>query len=42
MNVMGTDRVTETWYIAAVLFVVLAVLEIGLTMSEKKKRHNIS
>lgn len=37
MNVMGTDRVTETWYIVAVLFAVLAVLEIGLTVSEKKK-----
>lgn len=36
MKVMGTDRVTETWYIAAALFVILAVLEIVLTMSEKK------
>ena len=36
MGVMHTDRVTETWMVAAVLFVILGVIEIVLTISEKK------
>lgn len=36
MGVMKTDRVTETWMVAAVLFAILGVIEIILTISEKK------
>lgn len=37
MGVMHTDRATETWMVAAVAFAVLGVVEIVLTISEKKK-----
>lgn len=37
MKVMGTERVTETWMVAAVLFAALGIIEIILTISEKKK-----
>ena len=37
MGLMHTDRVTETWVVSAVLFGVLAVIEIVTTVSEKKQ-----
>lgn len=37
MNFMNTGRVTETWMVAAVLFAILGVVEVVLTLSEKKK-----
>lgn len=37
MKIMNTDRVTETWMVAAVLFVILGVIEVVLTISERKK-----
>ncbi len=39
MHVMKTDRVTETWKIAAVLFAVLGIAEIFLTISERKNKN---
>lgn len=36
MGVMHTDRATETWMVAAVLFAVLGVVEVFLTISERK------
>ena len=36
MGVMHTDRATETWMVAAVLFAVLGVDEVFLTNSERK------
>lgn len=37
MKLMHTDRVTETWTIAAALFAVLAAAEIVLSFGEKKR-----
>lgn len=37
MKLMNTDRITETWIVAAVLFAVLGVIEVIMTISEKKK-----
>lgn len=36
MGVMNTERVTDTWIVAIVLFIVLGAVEIALTVSEKK------
>ena len=37
MNVMNSERVTETWTIAAGIFAAMAALEIVLAVTDKKK-----
>ena len=42
MNIMHTSRATETWTVAAILFAVLAIIEIVMTIYEKRHKEEYS